>query len=308
MSMLRRCSAIVARVAAGIALASCNAIFGIEEGVPAPEQDGSGGDGSDADEDRAGAAGAGGDDMLASAVAGSTGQGGGGAATVGSGGASGSAGMSGSPTMADADTADDPMLPPGFALVEEPVVFDGRTFSHSLGISGRLSTTFSPVGVQIEPNCMSDTACFAENQGDSFCVQGNVSQVVNTDFANAWGVDLQLILAGDSWDRAGGRVKGLSFKLSGPTLPPLRFQVTRPPEDTVTFQNYCQEVLQPVDGQRVDASFDLLKQGCWDPAATQALLPEQPLAILSWQIDGIAEAAKPFDFCVSEMRPIVLRD
>ena len=80
--------------------------------------------------------------------------------------------MSGSPTAApDADTADDPMLPPGFALVEEPVVFDGRTFSHSLGISGRLSMTFSSVGVQIEPNCNADTACFAENQGDSFCVQ-----------------------------------------------------------------------------------------------------------------------------------------
>jgi len=51
-----------------------------------------------------------------------------------------------------------------------------------------------------------------------------------------------------------------------------------------------------------------LKVGCGDPAATEALPAGQPLSTLAWVIDAIAEAAKPFDFCVSELRPIVRSD
>lgn len=287
-------------VAAGLGLSGCNAVFGIEEGVPFDEVQGQGGsDGRAAALDLASGGG----------VAGAGGQGGGGSAGTspmvnGAGAPPQMTAGSGGLSPLDAGTDDGPALPPGLTLVDEATVFAGRTFSHSLGLTGFLTTTKAAIGVTIEPDCALDATCFAAASGDEFCVRGNVDPVIGTDFVNAWGVNLQLNLAGGGWDRSGELIKGLSFKLSGPALPGLRFHATRPPTTTESYGNYCRE-LQPVDGQRVDVLFDELKVGCWDPLADDALPAEALVNTLAWQIDAVIGRAKPFELCVSELRPIL---
>lgn len=284
---------------AGLALLGCNAILGIEEGVELT-------------------AGQGGSDLQLPAPA--TASGGGVPAVSGGGGAAGAAtSQGGSGTVlppeattggsaglapVDAGMVGSDGLPPGLTLAEELTAFTGRAFSHSLGLTGLLTTTKAASGVTIEPDCAVDADCFAAASAGSFCVRGNVDAVIGNDFVNAWGVNLQLNLAGDGWDRSEGAIKGVSFKLSGSALPGMRFHATRPPTSDESYGNYCQE-LQPVDGQRVDALFDDLTVGCWDPAADDVLPADAVVNTLAWQIDAVIGRAKPFDFCVSELRPIV---
>jgi hypothetical protein len=288
-------------VSAGLGLAGCNAVFGIEEGVPLESAAGQGG--SDTSVPTVliggGAPGAGGG---SGARAPTAGMGSDGEVpprmTVGAGGSGG-----GLPPS-DAGTTGTPDLLPGLALVDETLLFTGRSFSHSLGLAGTLTTTKAVLGVTIEPDCALDADCFAAAGAGSFCVRGNVAPVMGNDFVNAWGVNLQLNLAGGAWDRSAGLIKGISFKLSGSAIPGMRFHATRPPTTTESYDNYCQE-LTPVDGQRVDALFDDLKVGCWDPAASNVLPSVAILNTLAWQIDAVIGREKPFDFCVSELRPIV---
>jgi len=291
---------LTAGLLAALALWGCNAILGIEEGVPLDATPGQGGS------EVQGMAPAIGGSGLAPATGG---RGGGAGATTTQMGSSPvlpspatSGGSAGAPGF-DAGT-EGGGLPPGLTVVDELTMFTGRAFSHSLGLSGLLTTVKAVIGVSIEPDCAVDADCFAEASAGTFCVRGNVDPVIGNDFVNGWGLNLQLNLAGEGWDRSAGTIKGVSFKLSGTALPDMRFHATRPPTATESYDNYCQE-LQPVDGQRVDALFDNLKVSCWDPAAYNALPAEAVVNTLAWQIDAVIGRAKPFDFCVSELRPIV---
>lgn len=285
-------------LSAGVGLSGCNEIFGIEAGVPIQS------------------VGAGGSEVMRDG-------GSGGAVTPGGGGAQGggavvelegrdaepppqaAAGGGGSAgVLPDAGRGGGASLPPGLALVDEALVFIGGAFSHSLGVTGTLATTRAALGATIEPDCGQDPSCFSMLSGGLVCVRGSAGQVIDNDFVNRWGVNLQLNMSGAGWDRAGGSIRGISFRLGGAALPQMRFHATRPPTNTESYSNYCQE-LEPVDGQRVDVLFDELKVGCWDPAAADAL-PEAALVnTLAWQINAVSEAAKPFDFCISELRPII---
>ena len=277
-----------------------NALLGIEEGVPLEATPGQGG--SEIQGMTPGIAGS----ELAPAASGQGGRAGATTVQMGSRPVLPSPAMGGSAGASpfDAGTQGGDGLPPGLTLVDELTMFTGRAFSHSLGLSGILTTTKAAIGVTIEPDCALNADCFAEASAGSFCVRGNVDPVIGNDFVNGWGLNLQLNLTGEGWDRSAGSVKGVSFKLSGTALPDMRFHATRPPTTTESYDNYCQE-LQPVDGQRVDALFDNLKVGCWDPAADDALPADAVVNTLAWQIDAVIGRSKPFDFCVSELRPIV---
>jgi hypothetical protein len=287
-------------VSAALVVFGCNAILGIEEGVPLEATGGQGGTDMQLTTPAIAAGGL---------VPAAGGQGGAAGATTAQMGSrpvlpSETLGGSAGASRFDAGTAGSDGLPPGLALVDELTMFTGRAFSHSLGLAGILTTTKAAIGVTLEPDCALDADCFAEANAGSFCVRGNVDPVIGNDFVNGWGLNLQLNLAGEGWDRSGGPIKGISFKLSGTALPDMRFHATRPPTTAENYGNYCQE-LQPIDGQRVDALFDELEVGCWDPAADDALPADAVVNTLAWQIDAVIGRAKPFDFCVSELRPIV---
>lgn len=290
-----------ATAAGALGVLGCNAIFGIEEGIPEPAA-GSGSDGLPMGGGGVRDIGSGGNPRL-EATGGTRSQESGGS---GAGGAVNNAGgtLNGEPPPLDAGRDGSTGLPPDLVLAGEALQFAAGLFTHSLGITGTLGTTKSPVGATIEPDCADDASCFAAVSGDSVCVRGLADRVMDGDYVNAWGVNLQLNMTGGAWDRAGGRIKGISFVLGGSALPTMRFHATRPPTETETFSNYCQE-LQPVDGQRVDVIFANLKVACWNPAATNVLPADAILDTLGWQINAVADIAKPFDFCVSALRPII---
>jgi hypothetical protein len=163
------------------------------------------------------------------------------------------------------------------------------------GIEAALFSVTSPLNANIQVT--SDTG--------SICVQGDVGIVQNEDFANQWGAlfgfDLTLASGGAPWDLDGGNVVGFAYTLSGSELPPLRF-AAQPGGSDPTVDNFCQ-ILDAFSGASLQSPFNALDRNCWE--AMRNPMVADSLTNVNWTIPADSFVPHSFDFCVSDLRPIL---
>jgi hypothetical protein len=244
---------------------------------------------------------------------------GGGGATAGSGGRAsggGSGGMAGSTGGAPLLRGDVLEFVPGtgevpYAIGENPY-----------GIRGGGFLARSPLG---------NTITVGDDVGE-ICIQGNLEEVPNGDYSQYWGVEVGFNLnqtalddgaggAGGADGAAGaggsdgtdvaepwlpGSVIGFSFVIEGPTIDLIRFKSLPSGYDPALEASvFCRTVVA-TSGQVNDALFTQMIQYCWN--ATGTPLPTAAgLANISWQLPAdVAVGARPFDWCLKELRPILM--
>jgi hypothetical protein len=156
---------------------------------------------------------------------------------------------------------------------------------------------------QVTPNC-ADSSCFAGQPPDGLCMSGTIAAA---DVSTTW-AQIQLPLrnsgSGELWDRAGGRVLGVAFRVEGSRIPPLRFHVHPPPPSDQTFSIYCTE-LQPGGRGRVATFFDDLVQDCWSQLGVPRLPREQGIQNVAWTAHTDGARSLDFAYCVRDIRLIV---
>ena len=139
----------------------------------------------------------------------------------------------------------------------------------------------------------------------SVCVQGSVDIVLNEDFATQWGAlfgfDLTVAGAGAPWDLDGGNVVGFAYTLTGSELPPLRF-AAQPGGSDPTVDNFCQ-ILDAFSGASFQSPFNGLDRDCW--LGIDNPMVADSLTNVNWIIPADPTIGHPFDFCVSDLRPIL---
>jgi hypothetical protein len=103
-----------------------------------------------------------------------------------------------------------------------------------------------------------------------------------------------------------GKVVGFSFVLEGPTINLVRFKsLPEGFDSSLESSVFCQEI-HATSGAANNALFDQLSTYCWSGLST--LLPtSQGLNNISWQLpaDVAPAGARPFDFCLEDLRPIL---
>jgi hypothetical protein len=204
-------------------------------------------------------------------------------------------------------------LAPDLIIDPTPLAFSGRTVSHSGGLlAGELMTIHSPMGVKIMPDCDADSTCFSGQIGNEVCVSGSTERIPSADFDNYWGAQLHIRVADSQvvperppWDRAGGRARGLSFRLTGSVMGNLSFDVGAPasPEENY-YAKYAVNVPASSGAQHA-ILFDTLVNPLWNPALATALPNDVPLLDISWTVGASDSRALTFDFCVSDIRLIL---
>ena len=163
------------------------------------------------------------------------------------------------------------------------------------------------------------------------CIQGNLDEVPNGNYSQYWGVEVGFNLNQNSPDdgaggEAGspgaagaggvgpdsaeawlpGNVLGFSFVIEGPTIDLIRFKALPVGYDPALESSvFCKTVVATSGGVN-DALFSQMKQYCWNTTPNLPLPTASGLANLSWQLPAdVAVGARPFDWCLSELRPIL---
>jgi hypothetical protein len=185
---------------------------------------------------------------------------------------------------------------PGVVLGEPLAIVDGNVGQNPFGINATLFAVAAPVGADIT----------VTNDTDQICVQGSIQPVLNEDFATQWGVAFGLVFLGPGgsaqpWDLAAGDVTGFAFTVSGPDFPFSRFTALPGGADP-TLTNFCNP-LPPVAGQSVLMPLDSLTRDCWNPGGEP--LSTLSLANIGWNVVSDVGVAHTFDFCISDLRPIL---
>jgi hypothetical protein len=103
-----------------------------------------------------------------------------------------------------------------------------------------------------------------------------------------------------------GKVVGFSFVIEGPTINLIRFKSLPAGYDSSLESSvFCKE-LRTDSGTTNNALFSELTTYCWSPSS--AVLPiAGGLNNISWQLpaDVAPAGARPFDWCLKDLRPIV---
>jgi hypothetical protein len=199
-------------------------------------------------------------------------------------------------------------LPLDATIDPSPVTFTGNVVTHVGGLLvGRLTTIRSELGATIIPDCAMDATCFSEQVGSEVCVSGSTEMVPNRDFASYWGAQLHIQLQESApfrppWDRAGGRVRGISFRMTGSPIEEFNFNVVTPPTPEAMYPGYGLYLPARSDAH-YDILFDSLKVPVWAPM--MALPDDLPFVGMMWSVPASSNVAKTFDFCVSDIRLIV---
>ncbi|MET0410132.1 MAG: hypothetical protein ABW217_02495 [Polyangiaceae bacterium] len=203
-------------------------------------------------------------------------------------------------TTSQGDQLGEEQLGDGLVL-GAPLLIDSGSVS-APGIDAAMTTFKSPLGSVIAPDCDGDQTCF---QADGeICVRGSTSRVpALDDFSSYWGAMLQMAFAAP-WDRATrlGSAKGISFRIRGRAIPVLRLQVEG--ADTAgALEFYCVP-LAASDGERINVLFDELQTECWIGAGAK-LPAARAMVALDWQINAEIGIEKSFDLCLSDVRLIL---
>jgi hypothetical protein len=106
-----------------------------------------------------------------------------------------------------------------------------------------------------------------------------------------------------------GRVIGFSFVIDGPTMP-TGFRFKSRPQGAGTDVNFCYNMV-PVSGVVNNVLFTDIRFACWNnPGEGDSLLQYgsamyTQLQNLGWQVPAVPVLQIPFDFCVSQIKPIL---
>jgi hypothetical protein len=194
------------------------------------------------------------------------------------------------------------------------------------GINGGASVAKSMLGTVFNPAFVAG----------KLCASGTTAQVVGGDYTNYWGgligVDLNRVVnpdapAGDAGvaDAGGdsgapvlgmvpqpwtpGNVVGFSFKIDGPTMPlTLRFQGT-PTGSNTDNDHFCNNVAVGTAGGTFNVKFSEIVRNCYDMTPGPSMFADPAgftqLQNINWQVSANDMIPFPFDFCVSEIKPIL---
>jgi hypothetical protein len=103
-----------------------------------------------------------------------------------------------------------------------------------------------------------------------------------------------------------GNVVGFSYVIEGPTIDLIRFKALPEGFDSTQEASVFCKTVNAVSGTAEDSLFTQMTQYCW--GSTTVPLPTQNgLDNISWQLpaDVAPTGARPFDWCLSELRPIL---
>ena len=205
---------------------------------------------------------------------------------------------------------------------------------------GTVTDTAGDTGVNgaalVVASAMNPSAVAAFRDG-ALCMSGATAIVVGGDYTNFWGAEIDLDLnrganpdaptgdagvvadAGDAgvaplgmtampWSP--GSVLGFSFKIDGPTVAPVLSVKATPTLSDPSTDNFCYRGASPVAGQTLDVLFSDIRRDCWNAPPESASLFQDPsgytqLQNLGWQISADVTIAYMFDFCISELKPII---
>jgi hypothetical protein len=107
-----------------------------------------------------------------------------------------------------------------------------------------------------------------------------------------------------------GNVIGFSFTIDGPTMP-TQFRFKSRPVGAETSENFCFTVPQPiVSGTTYNVPFTDIRRDCWNMPGETASLFQDPknytqLQNVGWQVSAMPVLPIPFDFCVSNIKPML---
>ncbi|MEO8182547.1 MAG: hypothetical protein ABI895_27245 [Deltaproteobacteria bacterium] len=164
------------------------------------------------------------------------------------------------------------------------------------------------------------------------CAHGSTAQVVGGNYTDAWGgligVDLYrgappnaagadagaggdagppVLATVQPWTP--GNVDGFSFKIDGPSMPlSLRFQGT-PTGSIPADDHFCNNVMVGTAGGTFNVKFSEIVRDCFNATPGAAMFADAAgytqLQNINWQVSASDVIAFPFDFCVSEIKPIL---
>lgn len=248
-------------------------------------------------------------------------------------GAGGSAGAAtGGTSGAGGGTSSGVNTGPALVITADGVTATVVDTAGNTGLNGLAQMIKSPLGT---------TATAAMKDG-GLCMNGTTVIVPNGDYTNYWGaeIDLDVKLTGnpsagaggvdagadaggdaggaappaqvpEGWNASAANVVGFSFKVDGAKVPDaFRFKALPwgAPSATTT---YCNQVAA-VAGGTVNVRFSEITKDCWmagGAAALTEVFPDNPdgklLRTISWQVPADITIPFPFDFCVSDLKPIL---
>jgi len=197
-------------------------------------------------------------------------------------------------------------------------------------------------GAFLARSALGNTVTVGNTPGE-ICISGNLEEVPNGNYGQYWGVEVGFNLnqvspggvtpdpadagadaaapvadaaaPGDAAvvpapDRAEpwqtGRVIGFSYVIEGSTINLIRFKALPAGYDrSLEASVYCKTV-NATSGTAENSLFTEMTQYCWSPG--NPLLPVSGgLDNISWQLpaDVAPAGARPFDFCLKDLRPIL---
>jgi len=184
----------------------------------------------------------------------------------------------------------------------------------------------------------------ADFQAGKLCMHGSTAAGF-TDYGLYWGAQINLDLnrvanpaagdagaapagdagAGDAGDAGGGEVLGqvaqpwdprpvnvvgFQFKIDGPMVAPVLSVSAAPSGRDPSLDPFCYRGASPVAGQTIDVLFTDVRLACWNAPPITASVFQDPsnyttLNNLGWQINAGPDLAYMFDFCISDIKPIL---
>ncbi len=203
----------------------------------------------------------------------------------------------------------------------------------------------NPYGIQggafLAQSMFGNTLDIADTPGQ-ICISGNLEEVPNGNYGQYWGVEFGFNLnqgaapgsdpaptdagtaaldAGDAstandaatppppdvarpWTP--GEVIGFSFVIEGPTINLIRFKALADGLDpTLESSVYCKTITAQ-SGQPQEALLSEVYQYCWNTAADIPVPLANGLDNIAWQLPAdVMVGARPFDWCLKDLRPIL---
>jgi hypothetical protein len=199
---------------------------------------------------------------------------------------------------------------------------------NAYGIRGGAFLARSPNG---------NTITVGTNPGE-ICISGNLDEVPNGDYGGYWGVEIGFNLnqgaapvspassasdAGDAGSDAAapaaadaapevaqpwvpGEVIGFSFVIEGPTINLVRFKALPAGFDSALESSVFCKTVNATSGVAENALFTEMAQYCWNATANVLVPTSLGFDNISWQLPAdVAVGARPFDWCLKELRPIL---
>ena len=256
-----------------------------------------------------------------------------------SGGASGGAAGSGQSSggAGGGSTVGGPKTGDAFVITGGDTTANGPTglvvdAAGTTGIDGIAQVIKSPMGTLVTSTI----------KDGALCMEGSTVVVPNMDYTNYWGAEIDLDLklvdsngngstpavadagadAGDAgsappplrtpigWNASANNVVGFSFKVTGQVPTAFRFKGLPYGADSSAV-TYCNQVAA-TDGATININFSQITYECWNAGGAAVLtMPytDNPdgklLRTISWQIPADVNLAFPFNFCVSEIKPLL---